>query len=87
MTTTTERTRLLTTASTLREFRNRSERLFRNGNPDARSGLTIAWEWSRRVTFPTGLKGFTGSFTATADGFRTKAVLASWAEGTGLMVR
>lgn len=77
----------LTTESTLREFRSRSLRLFRKANPDARSGLVVSWEWSRRVTFPTGLKGFTGSFTATADGYRTKTVLASWADGTGLMVR
>lgn len=72
--------------NTLREFRSRSVSGFRRNNPDARKGLVITWEWSRRVTFPTGFKGFTGRFTATADGYSTRSMLASYVEGGGLMV-
>jgi hypothetical protein len=67
-----------------RTFRSRSERLFLKANPTA--AIT---GWTRgplKVTFPTGVKGYVGSFHAVADGHRPSVMHASWTDA-GLMVR
>ncbi len=77
----------LTTASTLRNFRSNVERAFRSANPDAiQTGLVITWIESKRVTFPTGYKGFCGIIEVAAPGYRPTRRYPSWVEGEGLSV-
>jgi hypothetical protein len=67
-----------------REFRSRVERKFQEVNPTA----TITG-WTRgplKVTFPTGVKGYVGSFHAVAEGYRPAVMHASWTDA-GLMIR
>jgi hypothetical protein len=71
--------------TSLAMFRRRAERGIRAANPDA-TDLTIAWNWSRKVTYPTGLKGYAGEVTLTAPGYRPTTRIASYAEGVGLTV-
>lgn len=68
-----------------REFRREAVKVFHRANPDAHN-VKITWVRSAAVTFPTGFTGFTGSFTAEAEGFRTRALHASFVKGGGLRV-
>lgn len=76
----------LSTTSTTREFRAWAEAGFRSANPDA-VGAVIKWVRSWKGAFPTGFKGFTGSFEVECPGFRPRTMNASWVEGEGGMVR
>jgi hypothetical protein len=75
----------LSTKSSLSQFRARVARSVRRANPDA-TDLTITWKWSRRVTFPTGLKGFSGLIELSAPGYATRPMIATWADTIGLSV-
>lgn len=77
----------LDTESRVSQFRTAAERGFRIANSDVAVLATITWRWSRRVTFPTGLKGFTGIMFVEAPGYKSREMLASWADGIGLSVR
>jgi hypothetical protein len=69
----------------IREFKRRAESAFLRANPTA----TIIG-WIRKpadITYPTGLKGLSGSFGAIADGHRTSVMTAQWDAETGLAVR
>lgn len=71
---------------TLTEFRRQAVAGFRKANPEAK-GAKVEWLESRRVKWPTGFRGFYGEFTASAEGYRSKTMRASYVEGGGLMVR
>ena len=68
------------------QFRRQAEAGLRRENPDAE----IAFDWKfgpKRCTYPTGLKGFTGHGTITAEGYGTRTFVASATPETGLSVR
>lgn len=77
---------MLVFPKTVKEFRRQAESGFRAANdaPDA----AIEWTFGpKRVTFPTGLAGYSGVFTATADGFRPKVCVATGTTETGISVQ
>lgn len=63
-------------------FKARAVAVFHNGNPDA-ADAEIEWTF-----FDTGFKwadgtpGVSGTFRATADGYRTREMVASWHLGS-----
>jgi hypothetical protein len=65
-------------------FRKAVEAGVRKSNPGAE--IALSWQWSRRVTFPTGLKGFSGVLLVQAPGYAAKEMLATLAGGS-LVVR
>lgn len=67
------------------EFKRRALAGFKRANPDARN-IKITWEFARWVRFPTGLEGYSGVGQVTADGYRTKVLVATWT-AHGLSVR
>jgi hypothetical protein len=75
--------------TTAAQFKRAAEAAFRRANPDADTvGLVINWTHGpKRVTFPTGLKGYSGVGTAAAPGFRPKTIVASGTPDTGISVR
>lgn len=71
---------------TVSQFRRQSEDGFRRANdaPDA----TFDWTFGpQRVTFPTGLQGFSGVATVSAPGFKSKVCVATATPETGISVR
>ncbi len=69
----------------LRTFKTRAVALFLRANPTATVG---AWTVApRRVTYPTGLVGIAGRFTASAPGHRSRDVIADWDARSGLSTR
>lgn len=65
-------------------FRRTAERIMR----EAHSDTSIAFEWTRcqRVTWHDGTKGFSGTVTVKAPGYRTRDMIAT-AHDTGISVR
>lgn len=69
------------------QFRKQAEAGFRKANPDA-ADATFDWTFGpKRVTFPTGITGFSGVANVSATGFKTKVCVASATRETGLSVR
>lgn len=69
------------------EFKRQAERCIKKGNPDALPCIGFEWEEARRVTYPTGVKGFRGHVIVRAIGYRTKVMLATADETGGIWVR
>lgn len=74
---------------TAAQFRRRAERLFRQGNPDAKDAVLIWTFTSRPFTGRgDGRPGHrTGTFIASAEGYRTRKMLASYSPTMGMSVR
>lgn len=74
---------------TVSQFRKLAEDGFRRANRDADMvGLVIRWTFGpKRVTFPTGLEGFSGVFHACAPGYRAGEHVATATRETGISVR
>lgn len=67
---------------TRNQFKRKAERLFLKQNPTA----TVEWIYAKFVTYPTGVKGWSGRFTATAPGYRPSVMLAH-GDDSYIMVR
>lgn len=59
-----------------REFKNKAAAAFKRTNPAAE----IEWMTARLVTFPTGVKEWLGTFTATALGHKPSVMTATGAD-------
>jgi hypothetical protein len=57
---------------TKREFQKRARVLFLKRNPTA----TMQWMSAKHVTYPTGVQGWYGRFTAEAPGHRSSVMIA-----------
>jgi len=65
---------------TSRTFKSAAARTFRTANPGA--GATVVWTHGPvAVTWHDGTDGFSGTFTATADGYRTRTMHAYSLDG------
>lgn len=72
-----------TAPTTVRQFKARSLAGLRRANPGV--PLTLDWDAARRVTFPTGLTGFTGwGRVVFADGTTNKFLATSDKYGTSV---
>jgi len=67
---------------TKREFKKRAHALFLRNNPEA----DIEWVKANFVTYPTGVKGWYGLFTARAPGHRTSTMVVN-ADDDSIMIR
>lgn len=61
----------------VKDFLEMAEQGFFKANPDAKDA-SIEWEFAERVTFPSGLEGFSGVAKAKCPGYRDKTIVASW---------
>lgn len=61
----------------VKDFLEMAEQGFFKANPDA-NDASIEWEFAERVTFPSGLEGFSGVAKAKCPGYRDKTIVASW---------
>lgn len=78
---------VVTFPKTVAQFRRQAESAFRAANADA-ADATIEWTFGpKRVTFPTGVTGFSGVFKASASGFRSRSCVASATPEFGIAVR
>jgi hypothetical protein len=67
--------------------RKQAERIFLAANPDA-VGASIVWTHGpARVEWADGSRGWSGTFTATAAGFRTRPMCVASHDGEGMTVR
>lgn len=72
---------------TKREFKRNAERVFREGNPDA-TNVVIAWTRCNTCVWPgDGTTGWSGTMRVSADGYRTRDMIASYNTTTGFAVR
>ncbi len=67
------------TIKSTRSFKSNAERVLRNAHPDASVG--IEWTHAASVKWADGTKGFSGVFKATAPGYRTRNMVASFSHG------
>jgi hypothetical protein len=77
--------------ATVAQFKRQAIAGFKRANPDA-ANLTVEWmtgqfDKPRRIKYPTGLEGFTGTAIAIADGYGTVKITASADRETGIHVR
>lgn len=70
---------------TKQQFKQKARRMFLGANPTATIGETV-FE-SRLHRTPTGKLARTWIFRAAAPGYRSREVLATWAEHVGMGVR
>lgn len=64
---------------TAKSFKNRVEALLRKTHPTATVG--IVWTHCAKVRWADGTTGYSGVLTATAPGFRTRSMVASFSHG------
>ena len=63
----------------IKTFKREAVRVFKKSNP---SDTRITWVMEpEHITYPTGLQGWRGRFTAEAKGFRTRTLTATFDEG------
>jgi hypothetical protein len=68
------------------QFKSKAVALFKGANPDAK-GVSIEWTFGpNRVTWADGSQGWTGRFSVSADGFRSREMSATYG-AMGWMVR
>jgi hypothetical protein len=67
---------------TKREFKRKATIAFMKVNPTA----TIEWITATEIIYPTGIKEWSGRFSAIADGYRAKTMIVSGADDY-IMVR
>ena len=69
-------TKKKTMSTRVDQFRRRAEAGIRSANPDALD-LTIEWiEPARKVTWPTGVSGYSGRVQLVADGHEVRRMMA-----------
>lgn len=64
------------------QFKRKAEAIFLKRNPEA----SIEWISAKKVTYPTGVKGYLGWFYAQAPGYKPSKMLAQ-GDDTYMMVR